>query len=84
MPTRFDWWRQVFKLPSRQRRLLAKMRERVALTTGHLEKPVIPAQAGIQCLDFTGGSPPARGLRKEGFSRCPKVDRRCGGVFEMG
>ena len=37
---------------------------------GRLEKPVIPAKAGIQAIDLTG-SPPARGRRTGGFSRCP-------------
>jgi hypothetical protein len=39
---------------------------------GHLEIPVIPAQAGIQAVAFSG-SPPARGRRTKGFSRCPEV-----------
>ena len=44
-------------------------------TLGRLEKPVIPAKAGIQPVDFTG-SPPSRGRRKEGFSMPPLIEQQ--------
>ena len=40
---------------------------------GIFEKPVIPAKVGIQIVEFTG-SPPSRGRRTKGFSRCSQLE----------